>query len=438
MATDAHAGGARRALSLFDVLCLGINAIVGSGIYLFPGKLAALLGPASFLAFATCGLVAALVGLCFAEAAGSFERSGGPYVYARAAFGGVAGYLVGWACWAAALLSYAAVARGVTAYLGQILPALAADAPAAATAVGIVILLGAVNVVGIRPGAITTDLFTIAKLLPLVTLVGAGVVRGRLVPAGPLAPRGLRDLPAAAFGAFFAFQGFEVVPVPAGETENPRRNAPLAVLGSLAGATLLYMAVQWIATASTPELASAKQPLAAVGTVLLGGDLGGGLVAVAAVISMLGFCSGVALAGPRYVEALAEDAILPPAIARRHARFGTPYLAIGLTTLLTAVLVLVLDFARLVDLSVLTVSVQYLATCLAVPLLRVRRPELPRSFRLPAGPLIPLLAVVVTLWLGAQAGLRELLWFAAILALGGLAALGTRVGRACLPRGQVG
>ncbi len=426
MANDEPAGGAKRQLSLFDVLCLGINAIVGSGIYLFPGKLAALLGPASFLAFATCGLVAALVGLCFAEAAGSFERSGGPYVYARAAFGELVGYLVGWACWCAALLSFAAVARGVPAYLAELAPALGSGAPAAAVAAGIVLLLGAINLVGIRPGAITTDLFTVAKLLPLCALVGAGVARGRLRPAGPFAPHGLGGLPRTSFSAYFVFQGFEVVPVPAGETANPRRNAPLAVLGSLAGATFLYMAVQWVATASTPDLATAKQPLAEVGTVLLGGGLGGGLVAVAAVISMLGFCSGVALAGPRYVEALAEDGHLPRALARRHARFATPHAAIALTTLLTAALVVVLDFARLVDLSVLTVSVQYLATALAVPVLRRRRPELPRSFLLPAGPLVPLLAVGVTIALGAQAGLREAIGFGGILLLGVLALVVSR------------
>jgi basic amino acid/polyamine antiporter, APA family len=404
-----------RTLTLFDVLCLGVNAIVGSGIYAFPGQLAGLLGPASFLAFGLCGLIAALIGLCFAEAAARFDRSGGPYVYARAAFGPVAGYLIGWTCWAAALLSWAAVARAIPPYLGQLWPAAAQGGTSTVTAAGIVILLGSVNFLGIRPGALTTDVLTVAKLLPLLVLVGAGLVRGGGA-RGSFAPHGLGELPRAAFSAFFAFQGFEVVPVPAGETANPRRNAPVAVIGSLLGSTLLYMIVQYVAVATTPTLADAKQPLAEMGRVVLGA-IGSQMVAAAAVISMLGFCAGVAFAGPRYVEALAADGHLPGSIATRHARFGTPHLAILLTTSLSAVLVVLLDFGRLVDLSVLTVSVQYLATCAAIPVLRWRHPEL-SGFRLPGGPLIPIAACVVTIWLGSHAGGVELITFAVLLAVG--------------------
>jgi amino acid transporter len=406
-------------LSLFDVLCLGVNAIVGSGIYAFPGLLAGLLGPASFLAFALCGAIAAVIGLCFAEAAGRFDRSGGPYLYARAALGGPIGFLVGWSCWCAAILSWAAVARAIPPYLAPLAPELGRGLAATVIAAAIVIALGAINVLGLRPGAVTTDLLTVAKLVPLCVLVGAGLARGRVWPAGRFAPHGLRALPRAAFKAFFAFQGFEVVPVPAGETADPRRNAPIAVLGSLAGATLLYMAVQWIATASTPAelLADAKQPLAVIGRALLG-EAGGLLVAVAGVVSMLGFCAGVALAGPRYAEALAEDGQLPAAIAARHPRLGTPHVAVGLTTGLAALLVVVLDFARLVDLSVLTVSVQYLATAIAVPVLRWRRAPLPLGFALPAGPLIPVLAVAVTVWLTSHVALAEALGFLGILVLG--------------------
>jgi basic amino acid/polyamine antiporter, APA family len=422
----------RRQLSLFDVLCLGVNAIVGSGIYAFPGLLASSLGPASFLAFGLCGLIAAIIGLCFAEASGMFERSGGPYLYARAAFGGplvgdLLAYAIGWTCWAAAVLSWAAVARAIPPYLGQLWAPLGSSL-AGPSAVLISLLLGAINLLGVRPGAITTDLLTLAKLAPLAILVGAALFVGPRWPAGPIAPAGLGPLPAAAFTAFFAFQGFEVVPVPAGETAHPRRNAPIAVLTSLLVATLLYMLVQWTAVASTPTVAGSSQPLAEMGRSLLG-SVGARLVSSAAVISMLGFCAGVALAGPRYLEPLAADGFLPPALASRHPRWQTPYLAIIITTCVTALLILLLDFARLVNLSVLTVSAQYLATCLAVPLLRWRRPDQPRSFRLPAGPLLPLAGLVVTVWLGLQAKRAELVGIAVLvvvgLTLGGIYRLAT-------------
>lgn len=406
----------KRLLSLFDVVCLGVNAIVGSGIYAFPGILAARLGPASFLAFGLCGLLSVLVALCFAEAAGMHERSGGPYVYAQAAMGRQIGYLVGWTCWIAAVMSWAAVARAIAPYLGHLWAPLGHPIGGAAVAVGITLLLGVVNYLGVKPGAYTMDLLTVAKLLPLVVLVAAGFIQGHL-PAGELCPHGLGPLPAAAFTAFFAFQGFEVVPVPAGETARPQRNIPIAVLGSLLGATALYMMVQWAAVLTTPGLATADQPLAEMGRVVLG-ELGGQMVAGAAVISMLGFCAGVALTGPRYLEPLAQDGHLPRALALRHARLGTPHRAIIATTGLTALLVVLLNFSQLVNLAVLTVGVQYLATCLAVPIMRVRASARLRTFRLPLGPLIPVLAVGVVLWLAAQAKLLELGGFAVLLVVG--------------------
>ncbi len=405
-----------RTLSLFDLLCLGINAIVGSGIYAFPGILAEMLGPISFLAFGCCGIFATLIGLCFAEAAGMFERSGGPYIYTRESFGAPAGYLVGWACWAAAIVSWAAVARAIPPYLGQFWAPLGAGPGELIVAVGIVLSLGLINVLGIKPGAIIMDVLTVGKLLPLLLIAGVGLLRPR--PAlGPLAPHGFGPLPKASFTAFFAFQGFEVVPVPASDTANPRRNAPLGVLGALAGSTLLYMVIQWVAVTTTPNISGAKQPLAEVGQVLFGA-VGGQMIAAAAVISMLGFCAGVALAGPRYVEALALDGWLPERIAARHPRLGTPHLSIALTTVLTAVFVAFLGFAQLVDLAVLTVSVQYLATCTAIPVLRHKRADLPRSLTLPLGPTLPLLATGVTLWLGLQAGRQELWGFMLLCATG--------------------
>lgn len=415
---------AKHSLSGFDVLCLGVNAIVGSGIYAFPGMLARELGPASILAFAVCGVMSVLVGLCFAEAAGMFERSGGPYLYAESAFGPLVGYLVGWSCWVAAVMSWAAVVRAIPPYLGRILPALSDGLGATALAASLCVGLGLINFRGVKPGAYTTDILTAAKLVPLLALVAAGFL-SPLPERGPFAPHGLEPLPPAALAAFFAFQGFEVVPVPAGETQNPRRAVPVAVLGSICGATLLYIAVQWTATTSTPGLAGSKQPLSLMGEHLLG-TFGGHMVAAAAVISMLGFCAGVALAGPRYLEPLCADGHLPPALARRHARFDTPHLAILFTTGLTCLLVVFLSFAQLVNMSVLTVGVQYLTTCVGVAVLRRRRPDLPRQFRVPLGPTIPILAVAVVAWLGAQAHLEELAGFAAMLAVGGVVKLLSR------------
>ena len=409
----------KRLLSLFDVLCLGFNAIVGSGIYLFPGKLALQLGPASVLAFALCGVMSILIGLCFVEVSGMFDSSGGPYVYARTAFGDVIGYLVGWTCWAAAILSWAAVTSAIARDLGTNFFGHSASPQlfGLLSAIALTCVLGWINYRGVKPGAYTLDVLTVIKLLPLLVLVVVGLRNIKPALIRTFAPHGLGALPRASYLAFFAFQGFEVVPVPAGETDNPRRNAPLAVLGSIVGATTLYMAVQWAAVASTPGLPGSTQPLAIMGSELLG-PLGGELVAGAGLISMLGFCAGIALSGPRYVEALAADQHLPSWIASRHPRHQTPARAIVVTTGLTLLLVLLIDFEGLVDLAVLTVGVQYLATCMAVPVLRWSLPHQQRRFRLPLGPVIPIAATAITIWFGMQAELEMLLWFGVMLLAG--------------------
>lgn len=404
-------------LNLFDVLCLGTNAIVGSGIYVFPGTLAAQLGPASPLAFGVCGALCCVIGLCFVEAAGMFGRSGGPYVYTDEAFGPMPGYLVGWTCWAAAVLSWAAVANAIPPYLGHLLPAPLQAFPAVAVVVGITVALGAINYTGVKPGAYILDLLTVIKLLPLLVLLGLGLAATRTARLVPFAPLGLGALPKSTYLAMFAFQGFEVVPVPAGETRSPRKTAPVALIGSLLISTLLYMGLQLAAVGSTPDLAGAEEPLALMGRTLLG-EAGAKLVAAAAVVSMVGFCAGVALAGPRYLEALALDRHLPQGLARRHPRFATPSRCVLLTTGVSAALAFVLDFNRLVDLAVLTVGAQYLATSLAIPALRRKMPQLGRAFRLPGGPLIPLCSVAVTLWFGAQASLMELAWFSGLVGVG--------------------
>jgi basic amino acid/polyamine antiporter, APA family len=424
----------KKKLTLFDLICIGVNAIVGSGIYAFPGQLTQLLGSASFLAFAACGVMSLIVGLCFAEAASGTTRSGGPYVYAREAFGSNIGYAVGFSCWVAALLSWAAVANALVPYLGHLLPALAKGWSGTTAVVTLTLLLGAINYFGVKPGAYITDFLTLAKLVPLVMLTVAGFIGYDSALVAQTTPFDWSALPQAAFLAFFAYQGFEVVPVPAGESNNPRRNAPLAVIGSVVGATLLYIAVQIAAVGSTPDLAGSKEPLALMGAAVLGA-LGSKIVAAAAVVSMLGFCAGVALTGPRYVEALALDGFLPSWVSRRHARYDTPGGAIIFTTAITAVLIAVLDFRRLVDLAVFIVALQYVSTAVAVLVRRYRRGADGDGWQMPGGPAIPLLSIVVVLvfvgWPAAKsADIRHLIALGVLIGLGLLPALWKRFGEA--------
>jgi amino acid transporter len=408
----------RRPLTRLDLTAIGVNAIVGSSIFLFPGKLAALLGPASIVAFALTALALAPVALCFAEASSTRDRAGGPSLYAQEAFGPTAGFSIGWLCWITEIVSWAAVSSGLAVYAAPFFPSLASPfAAKALTACSIVILAG-VNLLGAKPGARVSTTLTVAKLMPLLAIALAGLpflFRTSFATLRPFAPHGWGALPRACFLAYFAFQGFEVVPVPAGEARNPGRDAPFAVLVSLTLAALLYALVQAAALVSVPGLAGSERPLADAGRALFG-PAGEMLVAAGALVSMFGFTAGCALGGPRYLVALGEEGHLPKVFARGAARTGAPYAAILLTASVALVASLLLDFDRLIDFGNVVIGAQYLSTCAAV--IADRRRGRASAFRAPGGLLIPLAGMIATLWLGAQGGFGQLAAAVVCLATG--------------------
>lgn len=416
----------RRPLTRLDLAAIGVNAIVGSSIFLFPGKLAALLGPASIAAFALTGAVMAPIALCFAEASSSRDRAGGPSLYAQEAFGPQAGFAIGWLCWVTEVVSWAAVASGLAVYASPFWPSLAGPGAAKAVAALSIAVLAGVNLLGAKPGARVSTALTAAKLLPLGALALAGLpllLRTGFAPLRPFAPRGWGALPRACFLAYFAFQGFEVVPVPAGEAREPGRDAPFAVLSALALAAGLYALVQAAALAAVPGLAGSERPLADAGLALFG-PLGERLVAAGALVSMAGFTAGCALGGPRYLSALSEEGHMPAALSRGWGAGGAPGAAILATAGAALAASLVLDFDRLIDFGNVVIGAQYLATCAAV--LADRRRGRAPGFRAPGGALVPLLGMAATLWLGAQGGWGQLAAAAACLAAGLLVRAGAR------------
>ncbi|HEV8322669.1 MAG TPA: APC family permease [Myxococcota bacterium] len=425
LAPSAPAAASVRRLGTFDVLAIGVNAIVGAGIFRLPGRLAALLGPASWLAFLVCGVLLLFVALCFAEASGMFGQTGGPYLYARSAFGRVPGFAVGWVCWVTMVVSWAAVASGIQSYAGYFVPRLAGGLPGRALVTALVAALALINYYGIRPGALTTNLFTVGKLVPLALFVAVGAFHIRTGNLTPLWPTTARAVGPAVLVALFPLQGFEVAPVPAGETRDPERAMPIAVLGSLVGAVFLYVAIQIVACGTLPGLAASEKPLADAAATFLGAG-GAALVAAGGLVSMVGFSAGTALVSPRYLVALADDGWLPAPLRRLHPRYGSPVAAIAVTCGLALAGVWLLPFDRLVDFSNISVILQYVATCLAVAVLRVRRPDAPRTWRLPGGLAIPLLGLAVSLGLAAQATWREALWTAGVIVAGAVVALASR------------
>ncbi|HVE14502.1 MAG TPA: APC family permease [Elusimicrobiota bacterium] len=404
-----------RPLGFRELLALGLNSVVGSSIFLFPAQLAGLLGPAAWVSFGAVGAGLILVGLCFAEASSRFERPGGAYLYARAAFGDAVGFGVGWLSWASYVFGIAAVATGISAYLGYFSPALGSAGAAKAVAAASILAFGALNYRGVVLGARASNVFTVAKLLPLLALALFGLPRIEWARLWPMAPARWEGLGPACFLAYFALQGFEAVPVPSGEAANPKRDVPWAVTLSLVLASLLYMALQAVATSAVGPLAASQRPLADA-AISLFGPVGAGLIALTAAFSMTGYVASAALVGPRYLSALAEDGHLPASLAEPHPRYAVPFRAIAVTTALSFASVLFFDFRRLVDFSNVAVCAQYLSTCAAVPVLRQR--DAAGAWRLPGGWLVPAAGIAATLALGLQSSLTECGVSAALLAAG--------------------
>ncbi|PIP82074.1 MAG: hypothetical protein CO113_01070 [Elusimicrobia bacterium CG_4_9_14_3_um_filter_62_55] len=407
----------KRSLSLLDIFCLGLNAIIGSGIFLFPGTLASLVGPASVLAFLVCGGLLSFVALCYAELGAMLPGNGGSFLYAREAFGDTIGFGVGFVAWAAAVLSGSAVAAVLASHAAFFHPVFEGTWAAKTTACLLLLIFAEVNRRGLKFGAWTVDGLTAAKLIPLLVLVAICLPKTSGQAFTPFWG-GEGKFGYAVFLALWALQGFEVAPVPAGETENPQRDLPKAVLGSLIFAAVIYAVIQAAAVGSFPGLAASKErPLADAAEWAVGG-WGGALLGAGGIVSMLGFVAGAALGAPRYLSALGEHSLRRWRLAEAHPRFATPARAIALTCGTGVFLIAVLDFSSLIDLANLAVVGQYLASCLALIALRRSRPEADRPYRVPAGEWVGGIGAVVSIWLMTNVSRPELLGTGAVLAAG--------------------
>lgn len=390
------------------MVALFINAVVGAGIFGLPARVHELLGPYALLAYVACAAVVLLVVLCFAEVGSRFEGSGGPYLYARSAFGPFVGFQVGWLVWLTRVTAFAALCNLLLDYLSQPFPVLASGTGRIATAVGLTLAIMAVNLRGVRTAAILANVFTVGKLVPLLLFVGIGLFFVEPAAYVPTLRPDPADFPAAVFLLVFAFTGFETATVPGGEVRDPRRTLPFAILVSMAVIVPLYLLIQAVCVGTVPDLAGSAAPLADAARSFAGSG-GASIIVLGALVSIYGTLNGLVLAAPRLLYAMAEHGQLPAVFARTHPRYHTPHVAIVLTGACMLVLTLSGSFLAAVTLSTVTRLLAYAATCMALPVLR-RREGVdvgPASLRLPGGHLIAAAALVAIGWLLWQAGAGE-------------------------------
>jgi basic amino acid/polyamine antiporter, APA family len=398
-----------RAIGVRDLTASIINVTIGAGIFVLPAAAAAGLGPAAPLAYLVCAVLMALIICCVAAAGSRVSLTGGLYAYVDVAFGPFVGFLAGVLY---ALMAAFAVASVATAFAGSVGALWSPAAGPAGRALLLMALFGglaAVNVRGVRVGTRLIGIVTVAKLLPLLIFVAAGVwfvnpgyLRWTSTPEAATVGR-------TAIVLIFAFVGTEIALVPSGEVHNPAYTVPRALFLALATTTTLYMLIQGVAQGILgPTMSTyAAAPLAeAAGRAL--GRAGRLLVLLGATVSMFGYVSGDMLGSPRAWFAFGRAGVLPSALARIHPRFHTPYVAIVVYACAVSALAISSSFTQLAvlaNVAALTLYLMCVAASFELQRRDVRAGGIP--FAVPFGPSIPIAAALVIVWLLSNATRRE-------------------------------
>lgn len=404
--TPAQAEGLRRELGRWDLTAVGVNQVIGGGIFALAAGLAAHTG--SWAPWLVAGVAGAslLIALSFAEVGSRFDGTGGPYLYTRAAFGRFLAFEVGWMLWFTRAASWASVINVLVDALGRYWPVIGSGTPRMLLLAAIIALIAWINIRGIRQSSVVVNVLTVAKLLPLVIFILVGIAYVDWSSFSAPATMTPAQLSNGALILIFAFGGYEVVPVLGGETKDPRRAIPFALIMTILIVALVTLLTQIVAFGTLPGIAASKTPLADSAAMFMGAA-GALLITVGAVLSTSGNNMGQALSGSRNLFALAEQGDLPKWFGHIHARFRTPSNAILVTAVVALALAVSGSFVTMAAASAISRLLVYVMTCAA--LLRLRAPRFNgpapvesrgivvnrATFVVPGGPTIPVVAMLI-------------------------------------------
>jgi APA family basic amino acid/polyamine antiporter len=405
-------------LTLFDVTNLVVGAIIGADIYVASALGAGLLGPFSLVAWVVAGIIAIVIALCFAQCSALLPRVGGPYAYAREAWGPFAGFIVGWSLWLAEWISLAVFPVAFTQYLMFFLPGLNWISQVTVRVLFVVFLI-VTNVVGVRAAGRTNDILTVVKLVPLVFFVVIGllfmVFNVTLVTANfsPFSPFGVGSFGAALVLIFWAYAGFEISTIPADEIRDPGRTIPKAIVLGISIVTIFYLTTNIVLFGVRPWtlLALDKAPLTAATSTILSSSpmlalIGVIIVGVGALFSVSGSDESGMIGTSSLGYALAADGLFPRVFARVHPRFKTPYLGIIISAVTALVASLIGNLSALIATSVFFMAVAYTATSASTIFLR-RKSANPHP-NLRGSLVIPIVGVAFSLYLITQCSFNQI------------------------------
>lgn len=409
----------KQSLSFFDVMNLVIGAIVGADIYIAAAFGAGFLGPASILAWLVAGLMAIIIALSFAECSSIIPRTGGPYAYAKEAFGDFVGFLSGWALIIAEWSAIAVFPLAFLAYLTYFYPNMPVFLQIMVKVV-FVLILTLINLVGVRKAGRVNDVLTILKIAPIMVFTVAAIIFFVFNPQvlyanfTPFLPMGFANFGSALVLIFWAYVGFELVTIPSDEIINAKKTIPIALGLGMGIITVFYMVTNFLVVGSVnwQVLSHSNAPLALAGFVIMGA-LGALLLSVGALFSISGSDEADILASARIPYAMAGDGLLPHVFAKIHPKYGTPYVSLIVQNMVTLIAAIFGTINQLIILSVFTILFCYLITCLSVfPL----KKKFGGGIKLPR--IIPILGIIISIYMITQTNVNQIIIGGVLILLG--------------------
>ncbi|PXW29505.1 amino acid permease [Paraburkholderia caballeronis] len=424
---SAQSAGLKKALGALDLTFLGIGAIIGTGIFVLTGTGAVQAGPALMVAFLIAAVACCFAALAYAEFASTIPVAGSIYTYSYATLGELAAWVIGWDLMLEYGLATSAVSVGWSGYLQSLLSGFGISLPAALSAApgalpgthtlfnlpAFLVMMGitALLSVGVRESTRVNNIMVAIKVVVVLLVIAVGAFHVQPANWHPFMPNGWNGVFGAAAVMFFAFIGFDSVSSAAEEVKNPKRDLPVGIIASLAVCAVLYVAVAAVVTGivPSPKFANVAHPVS-FALQVAGQPWVAGFIDLGAVLGMLTVILVMSYGQTRIIFAMSRDGLLPAVLSRVHPRFATPFLTtwiVGLFFGLIGALVPLNVLAELINIGTLAA---FSMVSIAVLILRRTHPDLPRAFRCPGVPVVPVLAVASCLFL--MVNLQPITWIA--------------------------
>ncbi|MGK9430076.1 amino acid permease [Bacillus atrophaeus] len=406
-----------RSLSAFDLVLLGIGCVIGTGIFVITGTVAATgAGPALILSFILAGLACALAAFCYAEFSSSIPVSGSVYTYSYATLGELLAFLIGWDLMLEYVIALAAVAAGWSSYFQSLLAGFHLHIPAALTgapgsspgavfnlpAAVIILIITAIVGRGVKESTRFNNVIVLMKIAIILLFIIVGIGYVKPDNWSPFMPFGINGVIASAATVFFAYLGFDAVSNASEEVKNPQKNMPIGIIGALAICTMLYIAVSLVLTGMMPYTQLNVGDPVSFALKFVGQDQLAGIISVGAIVGITTVMLALLYAQVRLTFAMSRDGLLPALFAKVHPTFKTPFQNTWLTGIVAAGIAGFINLGTLAHLVNMGTLAAFTVISIAVIVLRKKHPDVTASFRVPFVPVVPIISAGLCLYLASS------------------------------------